>query len=110
MIQIDIDMPHGCDDCIFASHCHDCEGFQDRCILLGREFPVDSERYRTVYPKDRPYWCPLTEEKKKGPVKPIIAKDQDMPFSEMWFVCPDCKIAIDYKDRFCRHCGQAFEW
>ena len=26
-----------------------------------------------------------------------------------WFVCPECHGAIDRKDKFCRHCGQAVE-
>lgn len=108
MIQIDIDMPKGCDDCIFASHCHECEGFTDKCILTGREYPV--EGYRTVYPKDKPYWCPLEEEKGKPPLEPIIATDHDSPAGSNWYVCPACKISIDYLDRFCRHCGRALKW
>lgn len=24
-----------------------------------------------------------------------------------WYVCPECHGAIDQKDRYCRHCGQA---
>ena len=24
-----------------------------------------------------------------------------------WNVCPECHGAIDHRDRFCRHCGQA---
>ena len=24
-----------------------------------------------------------------------------------WYVCPECHGAIDHRDRFCRHCGQA---
>ena len=27
--------------------------------------------------------------------------------STWWNVCPECHGAIDSKDRFCRHCGQA---
>ena len=27
--------------------------------------------------------------------------------SSWWYVCPECHGAIDSKDRFCRHCGQA---
>lgn len=27
--------------------------------------------------------------------------------SSWWYVCPECHGAIDEKDRFCRHCGQA---
>ena len=27
--------------------------------------------------------------------------------SNWWYVCPECHGAIDHRDRFCRHCGQA---
>lgn len=27
--------------------------------------------------------------------------------SSWWYVCPECHGAIDRKDSFCRHCGQA---
>lgn len=27
--------------------------------------------------------------------------------STWWHVCPECHGAIDSRDRFCRHCGQA---
>ena len=27
--------------------------------------------------------------------------------STWWYVCPECHGAIDHRDRFCRHCGQA---
>ena len=26
-----------------------------------------------------------------------------------WYVCPECHGAIDSKDHFCKHCGQAVE-
>ena len=26
-----------------------------------------------------------------------------------WYVCPECRGAIDRQDHFCRHCGQAVE-
>ena len=26
-----------------------------------------------------------------------------------WYVCPECHGAIDSKDSFCRHCGQAIK-
>jgi len=29
--------------------------------------------------------------------------------STWWYVCPECHGAIDSKDHFCRHCGQAVE-
>ena len=27
-----------------------------------------------------------------------------------WYVCPECRGAIDCRDRYCRHCGQAITW
>ena len=29
--------------------------------------------------------------------------------SNWWYVCPECHGAIDCKDKFCRHCGQALK-
>lgn len=30
--------------------------------------------------------------------------------SSWWHVCPECHGAIDDRDSFCRHCGQAVKW
>ena len=46
---------------------------------------------------------------KQEPVKPIRAEAEDMP-DVTWYVCPVCRIAIDYHDRFCRHCGRELVW
>lgn len=26
-----------------------------------------------------------------------------------WYVCPECHGAVDSRDHFCRHCGQALK-
>ena len=49
----------------------------------------------------------MDEEK---PVKPIVATDHDSFCGSWWFVCPRCKIAVDYQDKKCDHCGQPFVW
>lgn len=48
--------------------------------------------------------------KEREPVEPIRGEDMDSSSACWWFVCPSCRIAIDYQDRFCRHCGQALKW
>lgn len=49
-------------------------------------------------------------EDKDEPRAPITASDHDSPAGGWWYVCPGCRCAIDYKDRFCRHCGQELFW
>ena len=39
--------------------------------------------------------------KKQKPVEPITASDEME--CTWYYVCPKCKIAIDYKDKYCRH-------
>lgn len=46
--------------------------------------------------------------KQQEPVKAISASDEA---GCMWYyVCPECRIAIDHKDKFCRHCGRRLKW
>ena len=47
---------------------------------------------------------------KQEAVEPIRGEDMDTSSACWWYVCPSCRIAIDYQDRFCRHCGQALKW
>lgn len=44
------------------------------------------------------------------PSEPITAADHVTPCDTWWYVCPGCRCAIDYQDKFCRHCGQALYW
>ena len=64
-------------------------------------------------------WISLTVEtgktilallKEKEPRKAIRAEDMDSPAGIVFYVCPACKIMIDYRDKFCCHCGQAISW
>ena len=42
------------------------------------------------------------------PVEPHVEHDSD---DDSWYYgCGACHEAIDYKDRFCRHCGKAVKW
>ena len=45
---------------------------------------------------------------KQEPVKPITAGDEME--CTWYYVCPACRIAIDYHDKFCRHCGRELVW
>ena len=50
---------------------------------------------------------------KREPVKPEVAGFPDSPGERdmtYFYVCGACGGAIDYKDRFCRHCGEAASW
>ena len=46
--------------------------------------------------------------KEQEPMKPITAGDE--MGCTWYYVCPACRIAIDYHDRFCRHCGRELAW
>lgn len=42
------------------------------------------------------------------PVEPHVEHDSD---DNSWYYgCGACHWAIDYKDRFCRHCGRKVKW
>ena len=45
--------------------------------------------------------------KVQEPVKPKIGGSADNCW---WHTCGKCGEAIDYKDKYCRHCGQAVKW
>ena len=46
--------------------------------------------------------------KEREPVGPYVERDIDL---ESWYYgCGNCLFAIDYKDKFCRHCGRAVKW
>lgn len=48
--------------------------------------------------------------KAQEPVEPTIGGDADGPCRNWWYQCGKCKEAIDYHDKYCRHCGQAVKW
>ena len=45
--------------------------------------------------------------KEQEPIEPYVKHDNDYSW---YYVCGACHEAIDYKDRFCRHCGRAVKW
>ena len=47
--------------------------------------------------------------KEHEPKLAISGEAEDLPGIAFW-VCPSCRIGIDYLDRFCRHCGQEMKW
>lgn len=62
------------------------------------------------------YWIELQEGvadaiallKDQDPIKPITASDE---MGCVWYyVCPNCKISVGYKDKFCRNCGKQMDW
>jgi hypothetical protein len=46
--------------------------------------------------------------REQEPVEPHVEHDGD---DDSWYYgCGACNEAIDYKDRFCRHCGRKVKW
>ena len=53
-------------------------------------------------------WCNTCELKEtQEPVKPEIGKNG---CGSCWYICPECRLPIAYKDMFCRHCGRRLSW
>ena len=51
-------------------------------------------------------WCDTCD--LKEPVEPHVEHDSD---DDSWYYgCGACHEAIDYKDRYCRHCGREVKW
>lgn len=46
--------------------------------------------------------------KEQEPVEPIRQWDDDE--TTWWYSCGSCVQAVDYKDKFCRHCGKGLKW
>jgi hypothetical protein len=42
------------------------------------------------------------------PVEPIRQWDDDE--TTWWYSCGSCVQAVDYKDKYCRHCGKGLKW
>jgi hypothetical protein len=43
--------------------------------------------------------------------EPVEPHDEHASDDDSWYYgCGACHKAIDYKDRFCRHCGRAVKW
>lgn len=46
--------------------------------------------------------------REQEPVEPHVERDSD---GDSWYYgCGACHEAIDYKDKFCRHCGREVKW
>lgn len=46
--------------------------------------------------------------KEQEPVEPHVEHDSE---DDSWYYgCGACHEAIDYKDKFCRHCGREVKW
>ncbi len=46
--------------------------------------------------------------REQEPVEPHVEHDSD---DDSWYYgCGACHDAIDYKDKFCRHCGRGVKW
>jgi len=43
-------------------------------------------------------------------VMPNSTIEQNVAGGLWWFSCGNCGEQIDYKDKFCRHCGRAVKW
>ena len=49
--------------------------------------------------------------KEQEAVEPTVSGIEEYDgHSGWWYQCGKCKMPIDYRDRFCRHCGQAVQW
>ena len=66
-ILIKIEMPRGCYQCLFMTHCEECEGHLNHCILdedehgFGNHLFSNLEWKYPIVPMERPSWCPLIE-------------------------------------------------
>ena len=47
--------------------------------------------------------------KAQEPVRPAIGGNQSVDGC-WWYICPNCQMAIDTKDLYCRYCGKAVKW
>lgn len=84
------------EDCVFHKNdCVDCD--YDGCVFkhgdCRRDLLADA----------------LALLKKQEPRRAIRGEAEDLP-GIAFYVCPACRIGIDYLDRFCRHCGQELKW
>lgn len=54
--------------------------------------------------------CGGEAEKAQGPVEATVCNNDISGAGSWWYQCGKCKMPIDPKDRFCRHCGQEVKW
>jgi len=49
--------------------------------------------------------------KEHEPIAPSVCGSKEPDGHGCWrYLCGKCKKPIDYKDRFCKRCGQAVKW
>ncbi len=63
----------------------------------------DESQARCLFTKILPDALALLKEQEA--VAPEIVMEQGYPYT-MWYVCADCRKAIDPGDKFCRNCGR----
>lgn len=55
--------------------------------------------------------CKLEEAlQAQEPVEATVCNNDISGAGSWWYQCGKCKMPIDPKDRFCRHCGQEAKW
>lgn len=73
--------------------------------LLAVGWQCDADTYREYRESVNMAIALLREQK---PVEPHVEHDSD---DDSWYYgCGACHEAIDYKDKFCRHCGRKVLW
>lgn len=105
MIQIDMQMPEKCGDCIFCD---------DNCSCVASDYNGTGINVGCAYRTGRrDIRCPLKEQEEKQTPKPIIHGDKEEYWGEEE-ICPVCgkrwqSANID-STHFCPGCGQAVIW
>ena len=91
--------------------------------MADRETVIAALEYCAVGTKDC-HGCPMKDDckgvsngamaaaarllKEQEPVEPIRQWDDDE--TTWWYSCGSCVQAVDYKDKYCRHCGKGLKW
>ena len=89
MIQIEMEMPEGCNECRFETDCGFCKAMPAN--FCGNT--IDGKR---------PEWCPLKEQEPK-----LVKIDRNRGV-----LCPSCgnELFTYPQQKFCDECGQAVKW
>lgn len=91
------------------------EGVTDReKVVNGLEHAVEVFDGRIFGPM-YDMWMDATKDalallKAQEPVEATVCNNDISGAGSWWYQCGKCKMPIDPKDRFCRHCGQAVKW
>lgn len=81
-------------------HCiqDDCEGCPYDGVCRNRLYALDNDILA------------LLREQEQEPVEAITDSECEGNFGSWWYACGGCHGVIDYKDKFCRHCGKVVKW